>query len=213
MPALNPKQFDPQFGDGLYHGTSKVIHGEHVLPAYRTDHKTVNYGQSNPNLAYATEDEDTAWELPASANNRPGTARMAGRIRVHELQPNKSMEPGRYHPDHENFSGENLAEWVAPKFKVTNTLDIKPGQQGTFPSLNWNQFAKQGAPTPFSDNFNHPDDHEIEHGHAGGDLYRKNLLNWSTGGPDQQRNSEEVEGAKYVHGINEANQRHQGRLF
>jgi ribosomal protein L35 len=53
---------------------------------------------------------------------------------------------------------ENLSEHVAPRWKVTGSLDIKPGHQGTFPQENWNRYKDQKAPAGYD--ANHPSDHD-----------------------------------------------------
>lgn len=169
MSALSPKQFDPQYGDGLYHGTHHNIEGDTVLPASRTSHKTMNFaGLSYDSHAFATENEGTAWTMGGVARSKAmekgGANDFGGRVRVHSLEPHPEMEVGRYHPDHEYFRGENLSEHIAPEFKIKDTIDIKEGHQGTLP-INWNQFAKERSPN-YEDDYNHPTDNLIEHGHA-----------------------------------------------
>lgn len=174
---LNPQQFDPQYGEGLFHGTYRDIKGGEIKPAMNTPHKKINFESlSNPTVAYATEDEHTAWALAASARGQnTAPSGVPGRSRVHVLEPNAEMRVGMYHPDHPAFGqvGENLAEWVAPKFKIKDTIDTQPEQQGTFP-LNWNQFAKRDS-VDWSDAFNHPTDAQIKYGHWGGGRQRMNM--------------------------------------
>lgn len=167
----------PGYGDSLYHGSARDIPGR-VLPASQTRHKRVNFeGLSDKDAAYATENEDTAWEYGAHAVlGRPHSG-VPGRLRVHEVEPHPDMEVGQFHPDHPDFDihRENLSEWKAPHFDVKRTIDIKPGQQGTFP-LNWNQFRKHPTQEPrWGDPINHPDDDQIAEGHEGGQMYRESL--------------------------------------
>lgn len=184
--TLGP-QFDPQYGDGLYHGTFRNIEGGHVLPAVRTTHKRTNFGLGDPHKAYATENEHTAWDLATSARPHDGT--VPGRVRVHEVEPNSEMSLGNYHPDSLHYRGENLSEWTAPKFKIKGTRDIKPGHQGTF-NLNWNQFREHPEASAYSDAFNHPTDEDVADGHQGGKMYNETLKRvYGSGGLEDLENS------------------------
>lgn len=176
-------QFEPSFGDGLYHGTFRDIQGGRIVPAHKTTHQSINFaGLSSPDHAYATENEDTAWEMAQMAqrnhNNKAHT--VPPRTRVYGLHPNEEMQTGAYHPDNEDFDSftENLSEWKAPHFDIERRIDIKPGHQGTF-NLNWNQFkGKNRTEVTFSDALNHPSDEDIEQGHSGSQMrndYAKNF--------------------------------------
>lgn len=188
----------PQF---LYHGTHREIEGEHILPAAQTNHGTINFqGLSESDKAYATDQEDVAWQLADTANSL--TNRHEARTRVHSVEPNKDMTLGVNHPNNPGFSGENLGEWTAPKFKVKDRIDIMPGRQGTLP-VNWNQFRNRALrPRPWGGELNHPDDEDIEYGHYGTkmreeskrnywggsrEIEQENLRNVRASGPEQMR--------------------------
>lgn len=168
---LNPRQFEPQYGEGLFHGTHHELRGDTILPSSKSGHGINWSGMSNPSVAYATENEDTAWSLAQSTheNNRAYSPEKAGRTRVHSLEPNDTMRVGLYHPDHPghaDHTDENLAEWISPHgFKVKETHDIRPDHQGTL-NLNWTQFSKNPN-HGYGDPFNHPSDSDIEYGHRG----------------------------------------------
>lgn len=187
----------PQFGEGLYHGTHREIEGGEIRPANQTKHRTNFDGMSNASVAYATENEATAWEISGTGqrmiHDLRGKGTVPGRLRVHEVEPHPQMTVGRYHPDSPHFIAgggggqmENLSEWVAPKFKTKGTIDIQPGQQGTFP-LNWNQFRKNPTAAPgWNDEYNHPSDETIEQGHEGGALHKESLKR-VYGDPEEER--------------------------
>lgn len=170
----------PQFG--LYHGTHREIKGEHILPAEQAGHPA-NFGLSEEGKAYATESENAAWDMASLAQFRD-FEKVPGRTRVHAVEPHPSMEVGRYHRDHPEFEGrENLAEWTAPQFKVTGTHDVKPGHQGTFSQINWNEHRNLRL-NLYGDEVNHPTDDHIEYGHPGGGMNQEHLKNlgaqWKT---------------------------------
>lgn len=164
---LNPGQFKGP----LYHGTTHDIDGRDIVPAKKLDEaKSVwkdhgHSGQKSANHAFATEDEGTAWEFGSQA----GMMKRAGgpqpdRVRVHEVAPHPLMRPGVFHADHPAHNGgEDLKEWVAPSFRSKGTIDIMPGRQGTFPTLNWNQF--RGEHSGYWSDMNHPTDDDIAEGH------------------------------------------------
>lgn len=108
------------------------------------------------------------------------------RPRVYEVEPvADDLKPGPWnmeHPDHSYHAGydptdegvladvrenEHLDEWGSKTgFKVTGRIDIMPGRQGTFPSVNWNRF-KNTHPAAGPD-ANHPSTHTEVHGHVKG---------------------------------------------
>lgn len=165
--------------ESFFHGTVHDIGvGRHVLPARAAGKKnkpgSKGYAkQRSDEHAYAAEDEAKAWEF---ANHRAmnsrlqaseqghGAAPAAQRARVYEVAPHPMMRKGVYHPDHPKHSPESGAdrEWIAPQYKITGVHDTMPGHQGTFPNINWNQFATVSG---LSD-ANHPNDEEVELGHA-----------------------------------------------
>lgn len=164
-------------GQEFFHGTIHNIGvGEGVLPGQKVGH--TNWGDTGKNLgqpseahAFATSDEGIAWTFAQRAHrmNSYNPDFVPDRVRVYRVAPNDQMEMGvhnRHHPDYyRNFpeGGEDLKEYVAPHFTVTERVDTMPGHQGTFPQLNWAQFAH-----PHLDQFadvNHPEPLDIERGH------------------------------------------------
>lgn len=150
----------------FFHGTSHDIVGGRILPAIQHDFTvwgaTGNVlGQPSHDHAFATSDEDTAWTFAKGAqahhqiwdendpnrNNRP---------RVYSVHPHPEMRPGTY---------EQFHEYIAPHYDVKDRIDIMPGQQGTFPTLNWNQFRDKANWDSDQHDFNHPTDTEITYGH------------------------------------------------
>lgn len=192
--ALGDQEYYPEYGDGLYHGTVHDVTDNRILPANLAGKEINHQGLSNPRVAYATENENTAWTMGHLAGQRRGG--VVPRTRVYSLAPNPRMRVGVYHPDHpDNGMNEDLQEWVAPHFDVETEINTKPGHQGTL-NLNWNQFAVDHGRYHFGDPFNHPNDEEVEHGHT--DL-------------EGNRPSDYLR-ARYVEPTN-GEDPHQGRLF
>lgn len=177
MTSLNPGQFKGP----LFHGTTFDVQGKDIVPVNSDAHPNPgnsvwqahgHSGQKSSNHAFASESEDTAWEYADQAGKQKRAAHVLGesqvvpgRATVHTVAPHPSMQKGVYHSDHPDFNGgDDLKEWKSPAFRVTGRIDTKPGHQGTFASLNWNQFRRQGS--GYFEDMNHPDDHEVEHGHT-----------------------------------------------
>lgn len=103
-----------------------------------------------------------------------------GRVRVHTVAPNPRMKPGVYNRAHPNFRSDqvDLKEFVAPSFRSTGVIDTMPGRQGTFPNINWNQFAS--SKVDYAQDANHPDDESISDGHLmetrKGERFRRNSI-------------------------------------
>lgn len=154
-----------------FHGSSRDF--KSVRPA--TEHRKGSiwgdtgevYGQRAEQHAYATTDEHVAWRFAGNA------AGHGGRARVYTVTADADkVSPGRFndeHPANKDLDPdgwgrpEHLAEYLAPRWKVTGRIDIMPGHQGTFPEIDWNQYGKQ---RPFWADANHPnpeDDEEIQH--------------------------------------------------
>lgn len=132
----------PQFQGPLFHGTSRHLQ-DAVVPA--TVHGSGSHwgnmgaeeGQPSREHAFATTQENTAWYFAqhAAASELSTTNRV--RARVYEVASHPKMRPGVH---------EELHEYVAPRFPLTGVVhDIKPGQQGTFPQVNWNRQASRRA--------------------------------------------------------------------
>jgi hypothetical protein len=132
------------------------------------------YGQPARQHAYATMDEDTAWRFADMTQNQWG-----GRPRVYTVEQHASkVRPGVYNSEHPKYNDwdedwpgqpEDLQEYVAPRFKVTGRLDIKPDHQGTFPEIDWNKHKNPDAPYWYD--ANHPAPWENE---SYGDMTRSN---------------------------------------
>jgi hypothetical protein len=177
--ALNPDQF--------FHGTTHNITDGMVRPADHADKPVSEYSFGDPgdmsegDHAFAIRnDENYAWHAA-------GTFHKNGRRpRVYEVSAPHDMTPGPYNKAHPDFlahnelddptgeyppSKEDIAEaernhqdeWASKTgFPVKRRIDIMPGHQGTFPSVNWNRY-KDGAPA-WGPDANHPSDAHIEHG-------------------------------------------------
>ncbi len=163
-----------------FHGTSADLHpGDRVLPRNRLQGVDTNWGgmrtvegKSVDSMAFSTTDESTAWKFA----NHAADVNPGGRTSVARVNPHPEQRKGIFHEDHIGPGGIP-GETVAPHFDVADRIDVRPGQQGTFP-LNWNQFAKKGK-TTIEDGFNHPTDENIESGHPGGKMYKAALAkNW-----------------------------------
>lgn len=163
-PRTLPLPKDTLGADGnnrLLHGTARDIEGA-ILPAsvhgqgltnketpgpivgnkFRTPERIEEDRWLRHNKAYATPNEDYAWDKFAHATADRG----GGRGRVYEVEPQPDMRPGAF-----------TKEYVADKFPISQQFDIKPGHQGTFP-IDWRPYATpkyQGGEG--SDEFiNHP---------------------------------------------------------
>lgn len=160
----------------FFHGsTHDIAVGDYVVPgnqAGKSQWGSQGYGgQKSSEHAFATDNEDTAWMFAHQAG-RLARAQAAhfgdeqpGRVRVHVVEPNAEMKPGVYnadHPSHDPEQGDHR-EWVASKFRTTGHVDIEAEQQGTFPSLNWNQFAHKRIEA--TEDTNHPTNTQIREGH------------------------------------------------
>jgi hypothetical protein len=148
--------------ESFFHGTASHI-SDAVRPGVQVG-KTVwgrtgeSHGQPSEEHAFATSDETEAWTFAKYA----GGADKDGRARVYTVAPHPDMKVGVHHPAHADYSEDmgDMREYVAPEFKVTGRHDIAPGHQGTFPTINWHQFAHAdivGDP-------NHPTPEEAAHG-------------------------------------------------
>lgn len=164
---LNESQFSPT----LYHGTSGDLEGDSILPAHKLGatfgDRNKHYGQSRKEVASASEDEGIGWNFASlSASREASIGGTRGRARVHVVTA-PDARIGVEHPDHPGDSPDpQHKEWVAPEFKVRDTIDIMPGHQGTFPSLNWNQFRGPNKPGEWQEDANHPADPRPERGSA-----------------------------------------------
>lgn len=176
-----------------FHGTFRDV-GDRVEAAASTGvGANFKHVRQDDTVAYATEKEKTAWDFAALAQHRHAEkhSQVPARTRVYELEHHPDQRIGEFHPDHPEFDKhtENLHEWVAPHFDVKNRIDIRPGYQGTFPEVNWNEHRKRpraskSNPATWDDRINHPNDEDVEHGHPGSDLNQEYLTNlgkqWST---------------------------------
>ena len=168
MVDLNPDQF--------FHGTSQNIAvGEKVLPAKAVgvtpNWKSRGVGNtSGARHAYASTSEEVSWRFAH-------TAIAEGRPRVYEVAPNPDSQLGLYHSEHpryaKNQSREDLKEHVASHWDTVRQIDTKPGHQGTFPELNWNQF--RGPKVSRYTDVNHPTPEDVTAGHMGSGMYHETL--------------------------------------
>lgn len=168
-PAERKQQF--------FHGTTHDIPvGGYIVPAKQSGRSQWNGagygGQRSESHAFATGKEHEAWHFADTAGTIQrsqylhGYADEApGRVRVHVVDAAPKMRYGIYNPKNFNHDSRNGSwdEYTAPRFKSKGTIDIKPGHQGTFPQLNWNQFG--GPDFPYHQDANHPTDEQIEKGH------------------------------------------------
>jgi hypothetical protein len=177
MSNLNPDQF--------FHGTAHAIKDGMVRPANDVDKDISEYSFGDPgdmsegDHAFATNDENYAWH---AAHNFHSTRQ---RPRVYEVDPAPDMKPGPWnkdHPDflhhveygdpeeyppHENKEAYHEAlqshqpEYGSPTgFPVRKRIDIMPGRQGTFPTINWSRYATGQRGLGDRSNVNHPTDYE-----------------------------------------------------
>lgn len=166
--------------DQFFHGTTHDV-GERVLPASKAGVPVSGYTEGDPgNLsggdhAFAVRnDEDYAWRAALRFHSN------GQRPRVYKVEPADDMKPGPWNKEHRDFyqhvsermnvsdpSALHQDEWASRTgFKVTGQHDIAPGHQGTFPSLNWNQFKRNGPKV--GPDANHPSDSLIKWGGLGG---------------------------------------------
>lgn len=150
--------------ESFFHGTASHI-SDAVRPGAQVG-KTVwgrtgeSHGQPSEEHAFATSHEDEAWNFARFA----GGADKSRRARVYTVAPHPDMKVGVHHPEHAEYSPDlgGIHEYVAPEFKVTGRHDIAPGHQGTFPNINWHQFAHADI---FGDP-NHPTSEQVEEGQS-----------------------------------------------
>jgi hypothetical protein len=144
--SLNPQQFP------LFHGTAHPLEGDKILPGKeigRSQWKDAGeiHGERSSDHAWASPDEPLAWNYARVASGHLDHTDPANRPRVHEVAPHPEMRRGSTN----TFDETGGDEYYAPHFKTTGVVhDIKPGHQGTFPTINWQQFATSG-------DANHPD--------------------------------------------------------
>lgn len=173
MPELSGQQFAQH---PLFHGTAHEIQGETIVPGKQFGQSSFRHGGRGPRgrahseSAFATTSEEAAWHFADTSANK-----VEGRARVHEVEPHPEMEPGLWNREHRTFGRRNRAdpavgryadkwqEWAAPSLRLTGrTIDTKPGHQGSFPTVNWNQFK---APSVYGD-ANHLAPDEVANGGA-----------------------------------------------
>lgn len=139
MSALSPHQF--------FHGTrAPLAVGAHLLPTGKTG-VAANHGISSKKSVYMHTDEHEAWEWSHVAYGGASEGKPLARPWVGRVQPQGLHATYRMGGEH-----------TAPSAQVLDRRDIMPGRQGTFPSINWNQFAEHVE-------VNHPDDADILGGH------------------------------------------------
>lgn len=151
--------------ENFYHGTGVSLKpGEKVLPA-DVHGMGAHYGHlGSSGHAYATTDEQTAWQFAANAEENTGK-----RGRVYDLKSNSKAQIGPFNKKHSDYwqgDKENLDEHIAPSWTVKGQHDIMPGRQGTIP-INWRQFQDQKSQSNTKVNVNHPTPGDVLYGHKG----------------------------------------------
>jgi hypothetical protein len=224
---LNPDQF--------FHGTTHDITDGMVRPADAVNKPVSEYSFGDPgdmsqgDHAFASRnDEQYAWH--AAQSFHPGQ----GRARVYQVAPAKDMVPGPWNKDHPDFLhhvgygdpkeypphenpeahqealNDHQDEWASKTgWPVTGRIDTKPGRQGTFPQVNWNEFSKSTVVNAHMD-ANHPnDDQRVEGMH-----YASNRKEIDRAWPKPRaRNLREFMDARPETLEPPVNQRGQGKLF
>lgn len=155
-------QRGPQFQGPLFHGTASSIPvGDRIVSAKRGgqvshwDDAGDHLGQPSRDHAFATSSEQTAWHFARHASSQLPSTWGSARARVYEVAPNPRMKPGVH---------TELKEYIAPSFKTTGVHDIMPGQQGTFPQINWKRHLPKDS---YGQEPNHPitnPGHLLSHG-------------------------------------------------
>lgn len=203
-----------------FHGSASNI-ADRVLPAEQVGHQMwrgyrTTGGRAAKTVAFATTSEDTAWRFAGQAAEHmqsmerdrrfKETGRVADyhsrvvmpRARVYEVSPHPEQEPGVNNAEHPNWKRnsrggrENHREVIAPHFDVVGRHDIKPGHQGTFSQLNWNQFHVRGGGGMVD--ANHPTHGDIESGHVGSSAYKQGLEDlYGKVGENEKRKAEDAE--------------------
>lgn len=182
MSNLNPDQF--------FHGTTHNIADGMVRPANDADKNVSDYSMGDPgdmsegDHAFAIRnDENYAWHAAQRFHSN------GRRPRVYEVEAPADIKPGPWNKEHPDFlahhelddpdyppSAEDVAEahkqsmdeWASPTgFKVKSRIDVMPGRQGTFPTVNWNRFKSGGHRSQMGYEMNHPTDDQIKHGTSG----------------------------------------------
>ena len=127
----------------LFHGARTEITGGRVLPPSMTgvdprnsaDYGLTDSGVRHTEAAFATPSESTAWSYARTLSSDPNAPENTSedpkyRARVYRVAPNKD--------DEHLYEGQEVAN---PKgFRITGEESIPPGEQGTFPQINWNKF-------------------------------------------------------------------------
>ena len=137
--ALNPQQF------ALFHGTGHPLQGDKIIPGRDFGHSRWGasgdlYGERSDHHAWSTPQEDLAWSYGIHTAYHLDHTDPATRARVHEVAPHPEMREGSTNTIEDN----GFTEHFAPHFKTTGVVhDIMPGRQGTFPTINWQQFERR----------------------------------------------------------------------
>jgi hypothetical protein len=154
----------PGRNESFFHGTTNDIVGGVVRPGQEVGHSNFGEtgswaGQPSKAHAFATTSEDVAWHFAHDVNDYQTEdyytgrkADMPDRARVYTVAPHPEMKRGHYH--------DQFQEYVAPHYNVTGRIDIKPGHQGTFPTINWRQFQRYAT----EGDVNHPSPEQVAHG-------------------------------------------------
>lgn len=110
--------------ESYFHGTiAQLGVGDRIRPG---DQAILD--ESGRDNASATTAEDLAWAY-AESRDKPGGLRP----RVYEVVPADGEPVKRL--------GPQRGEVNSPEFRVVGVVDIKPGEQGTFPDVNWSKYS------------------------------------------------------------------------
>lgn len=178
----------PQFDRPLFHGSGQDI--SKVRPSQ--EHGVSTFGDAGKGTtqvakehAFATTSEHDAWYFAGRAHGAYHQRDETGapvRPRVYTVAPHPDMQmglrnserPGGPRPSRFGLNNPDKGEYTAPHFNVTGRIDIKPGHQGTFPQINWNQFPKGNFNGPYvSDDLNHPSKEDEEFGRPTSSMRRQ----------------------------------------
>ena len=151
----------PQF---LFHGTTRDIEGQ-ILPAkVHGGHSywgETGHTRSEPSneYAWAHPNEQVAWQ---AALDRVESHYVEGeekgpRARVYAVHPNENQSPG--------MDKSMAGEIKSTHFDIAHPVDTMPGRQGTFPSINWNEYTGKGQYLPGDEDTNHPSHLSVQFGH------------------------------------------------
>lgn len=170
---LNPQQF--------FHGTRANLGvGDSILPSGKTGVEPV-HEISSPNYVYMTQSHGDFEHTPVEAENKAWNWGRTGFGAEDSSGANARTWVGVVKP-HGEVHDEGV-ESLARSATILERHDIMPGRQGTFPSINWNQFGGK-----YASGMNHPSDEDIMGGH---DAYARKYRPGLFDSPEPDLNSPE----------------------